>query len=106
MTSEEIISRSALATCLRQAAFARLETSVDRCAVSRFGLDAAPVSSWQRLSYRTNATDALALPEVRDQLREQGAEVVGKSPAELATYVAADIPKWAALARQAGVKPL
>jgi tripartite-type tricarboxylate transporter receptor subunit TctC len=51
-------------------------------------------------------TDALALPEVRDQLREQGAEVVGKSPAELATYVAADIPKWAALARQAGVKPL
>jgi tripartite-type tricarboxylate transporter receptor subunit TctC len=51
-------------------------------------------------------TDALALPEVRDQLREQGAEVVGNSPAELATYVAAEIPKWAALARQAGVKPL
>jgi len=50
--------------------------------------------------------DALALPEVRDQLREQGAEVVGNSPAELATYVAAEIPKWAALARQAGVKPL
>jgi tripartite-type tricarboxylate transporter receptor subunit TctC len=49
---------------------------------------------------------ALALPEVRDQLREQGAEVVGNSAAELATYVAAEIPKWAALARQAGVKPL
>src|SRR6516164_2526259 len=49
---------------------------------------------------------ALALPEVRDQLREQGAEVVGNSAAELAAYVAAEIPKWAALARQAGVKPL
>jgi tripartite-type tricarboxylate transporter receptor subunit TctC len=48
---------------------------------------------------------ALALPEVRDRLREQGAEVVGNSPAELAAYVAAEIPKWAALARQAGVKP-
>src|SRR5262249_42213980 len=48
----------------------------------------------------------LALPEVRDQLREQGAEVVGNSAAELAAYVAAEIPKWAALARQAGVKPL
>jgi tripartite-type tricarboxylate transporter receptor subunit TctC len=48
---------------------------------------------------------ALASPEVRDQLREQGAEVIGSSPAELATYVAAEIPKWAALARQAGVKP-
>jgi tripartite-type tricarboxylate transporter receptor subunit TctC len=48
---------------------------------------------------------ALAMPEVRDQLREQGAEVVGNSPTELATYVAVEIPKWAALARQAGVKP-
>jgi len=48
---------------------------------------------------------ALALPEVRDQLREQGAEVVGNSPAELANYVAAEIPKWAVLARQAGVQP-
>jgi tripartite-type tricarboxylate transporter receptor subunit TctC len=47
---------------------------------------------------------ALALPEVRDRLREQGAEVVGNSPAELATYVASEIPKWAALARQAGVQ--
>jgi tripartite-type tricarboxylate transporter receptor subunit TctC len=48
---------------------------------------------------------ALALPEIRDRLHEQGAEVVGNSPAELTAYVAAEIPKWAALARQAGVKP-
>jgi tripartite-type tricarboxylate transporter receptor subunit TctC len=47
---------------------------------------------------------ALALPEVQDRLHEQGAEVVGNSPAELAAYVAAEIPKWASLARQAGVK--
>ena len=48
---------------------------------------------------------ALGLPEVRDKLSEQGAEVVANSPAELAAYVAAEIPKWTALARQAGVKP-
>jgi tripartite-type tricarboxylate transporter receptor subunit TctC len=47
---------------------------------------------------------ALTLPEVRDRLREAGAEVVGNSPAELAAYVAAEIPKWTALAREAGVK--
>jgi tripartite-type tricarboxylate transporter receptor subunit TctC len=47
----------------------------------------------------------LALPDVRDRLREQGAEAVGNSSTELAAYVAAEIPKWAALARQAGVKP-
>jgi tripartite-type tricarboxylate transporter receptor subunit TctC len=51
------------------------------------------------------AVAALALPDVRDQLREQGAEVVGNSSAELAAYVTSEIPKWAALARQAGIKP-
>jgi tripartite-type tricarboxylate transporter receptor subunit TctC len=51
------------------------------------------------------AVAALALPDLRDRLREQGAEVVGSSSAELGAYVAAEIPKWAALARQAGVKP-
>ena len=50
------------------------------------------------------AVAALALPDVRERLREQGAEVVGNSSAELAAYVATEIPKWAALARQAGVK--
>jgi tripartite-type tricarboxylate transporter receptor subunit TctC len=48
---------------------------------------------------------ALALPDVRERLREQGAEPVGDSSTELATYVAAEIPKWAAQARQAGVTP-
>jgi tripartite-type tricarboxylate transporter receptor subunit TctC len=50
------------------------------------------------------AVAALALADVRDRLREQGADVVGNSSAELAAYVAAEIPKWTALARQAGVK--
>jgi tripartite-type tricarboxylate transporter receptor subunit TctC len=48
---------------------------------------------------------ALALTDLRDRLREQGAEVVGNSSAELGSYVAAEIPKWQALAHQAGVKP-
>lgn len=47
---------------------------------------------------------ALALPDVRDKLHEQGAEVVGNSSDELAAYVATEIPKWTTLARQAGVK--
>jgi tripartite-type tricarboxylate transporter receptor subunit TctC len=47
----------------------------------------------------------MSLPDVRDRLHKQGAEVVGNSSAELAAYVAAEIPKWAALARRAGVKP-
>jgi tripartite-type tricarboxylate transporter receptor subunit TctC len=63
----------------------------------------APAPILTRLHDATIA--ALASPEVREKLSEQGAEVVGNSPAELAAYVAAEIPKWAVLARQAGVKP-
>jgi tripartite-type tricarboxylate transporter receptor subunit TctC len=63
----------------------------------------APASIVARLHDAT--VDALALPEVRGRLHEQGAEVVGNSPAELAAYVAAEIPKWRVLAQQAGVKP-
>jgi tripartite-type tricarboxylate transporter receptor subunit TctC len=62
-----------------------------------------PAPILARLNEATVAV--LKLPDVRDRLREQGAEVVGNSQAELAAYVAAEIPKWAALARQAGVKP-
>jgi tripartite-type tricarboxylate transporter receptor subunit TctC len=50
------------------------------------------------------AAAALALPEVRDKVREQGAEVIGSSSADLAAYVGTEIQKWTALARQAGVK--
>jgi tripartite-type tricarboxylate transporter receptor subunit TctC len=62
-----------------------------------------PAPTLARLHDATIA--ALTLPEVHDQLREQGAEVVGNSPAELSAYVTAEIPKWAALAHQAGVQP-
>jgi tripartite-type tricarboxylate transporter receptor subunit TctC len=62
-----------------------------------------PAPILKRLHDATTA--ALALPDARDRLREQGAEVVGNSPAELAAYIAAEIPKWATLARQAAVKP-
>jgi tripartite-type tricarboxylate transporter receptor subunit TctC len=62
-----------------------------------------PASIVARLHDAT--VDALALPEVHGRLHEQGAEVVGNSPAELAAYVAAEIPKWRVLAQQAGVKP-
>jgi tripartite-type tricarboxylate transporter receptor subunit TctC len=61
-----------------------------------------PVSILARL--HDTAAAALALPDVRDKVREQGAEVIGSSSDELAAYVATEIPKWTALARQAGVK--
>jgi tripartite-type tricarboxylate transporter receptor subunit TctC len=68
-----------------------------------FAPAATPAAIVSRLHKATTAV--LAVAEVRDRLREQGAEVVGSTPAELANYVGTEIPKWAALAHEAGITP-
>jgi tripartite-type tricarboxylate transporter receptor subunit TctC len=69
---------------------------------SLFAPAGTPAPILTRLHEATVA--AIDLPEVRDKLHQQGAEVVGNNPAELAAYVSTEIPKWAALVRQADVK--
>jgi hypothetical protein len=59
---------------------------------TRIALAGTPLPILSRVHDATVA--ALGLPEVREQLREQGAEVVGGTPAELAAYVAAETPSW------------
>jgi tripartite-type tricarboxylate transporter receptor subunit TctC len=95
--------RSAIMPDIPTTAEAGFPALVAENSYALFAPAGTPIPILTRLHEATVA--ALALPEVRDQLREQGAEVVGGSPAELAAYVAAEIPKWAALARQAGVQP-
>jgi tripartite-type tricarboxylate transporter receptor subunit TctC len=95
--------RSAIMPEIPTTAEAGLPSLVADNSYALFAPAGTPAPILARLHDATVA--ALALPGVRDQLREQGAEVVGNSPAELAAYVTAEIPKWAALARQAGVKP-
>src|SRR5262245_52832052 len=95
--------RSTIMPDIPTTAEAGFPSLVDDSSYALFPPAGTPASILTRLHDATVA--ALALPAVRDQLREQGAEVVGNSPAELAAYVTAEIPKWAALARQAGVKP-
>jgi tripartite-type tricarboxylate transporter receptor subunit TctC len=93
--------RSAIMPEVPTAAEAGFPSLVADNSYALFAPAGTPTPILARLHNATVA--ALALPDVRDKLREQGAEVVGNSPAELAAYVAAEIPKWAALARQAGV---
>jgi tripartite-type tricarboxylate transporter receptor subunit TctC len=45
----------------------------------------------------------LALPEVKAQLLEQGAEPVGDTPEHFAEVIRADLTKWAALIEKAGI---
>jgi tripartite-type tricarboxylate transporter receptor subunit TctC len=47
---------------------------------------------------------ALEDPSVRQKLTAQGAEVRGTTPEEAATFVAAEMTKWAKVVKEAGVK--
>ena len=43
-------------------------------------------------------------PEVRKSLTSLGVDVVGNTPEDLAAYIQAEIPKWAAIVKASGAK--
>ncbi len=47
---------------------------------------------------------ALALPDLRAKLTDLGLEVVGNSPDEFAAVIKSEIPKWANVIKEAGIK--
>ncbi|MFT3819991.1 MAG: tripartite tricarboxylate transporter substrate binding protein [Rubrivivax sp.] len=49
--------------------------------------------------------ETVADPDIREKLLAQGAEGVGGTPEKLGQMVAAEIPKWTKLAREANIKP-
>jgi tripartite-type tricarboxylate transporter receptor subunit TctC len=48
---------------------------------------------------------ALALPDVRAKLADLGLERIGNSPDEFAAVIKAEIPKWAKVIKDSGIKP-
>lgn len=47
----------------------------------------------------------LALPEIQGRLAQQGLEAQTGTPAQLGALVRSDIPKWAKVIKEAGIKP-
>jgi len=47
---------------------------------------------------------ALALPDLRVKLADLGLETIGKSPDEFAAVIRSEIPKWAKVIKEAGIK--
>ena len=47
---------------------------------------------------------ALSLPDVRERLSTEGAELVGNSPAEFDAFVRRELPKWAKIVKLSGAK--
>jgi tripartite-type tricarboxylate transporter receptor subunit TctC len=48
---------------------------------------------------------ALALPDPRAKLADLGLEVIGNSPDEFAAFIKSEIPKWAKVIKESGIKP-
>ena len=44
-------------------------------------------------------------PEFNEVLASEGARAVGNTPAELDAVIRADVRKWAAVVKEAGVRP-
>jgi tripartite-type tricarboxylate transporter receptor subunit TctC len=61
-----------------------------------------PASIIRKLHVET--VRALRLPDVRDTLAQNGMETIGNSPEEFAAIIKSEIPKWAKLIRESGIK--
>ena len=46
----------------------------------------------------------LAMPDARKRLEDLGLDVIGSSPAEFSALIAKEIPEWAKVIREAGIK--
>ena len=74
-------------------------------AVPWFGLMApagTPASIVERLHRDT--VRVLALPDIRKKFDELGLDIVGSSPVEFAALIKAEIPQWAKVIKEAGIK--
>ncbi len=52
----------------------------------------------------TEVVRVLRIPEVRDQLSSQGADIVGNSPEQFAAWIRAEVKKWAEVVKVSGAK--
>ena len=100
----------AVSTLKRSAAFPDVPT-MQEAGVPDFEVDSwyamfvpakTPRAIIERLNQALNAV--VADPEVKAQLLAQGAEGVGGTPERLGQAVAAELPKWAKLAKDANIK--
>ena len=100
----------AVSTVKRSAAFPDVPT-MQEAGVADFEVDSwyamlvparTPKAIIDKLNKALNPV--LAEPAIRAQLLEQGAEAVGGTPEALGKVIAAELPKWAKLAKDANIK--
>jgi tripartite-type tricarboxylate transporter receptor subunit TctC len=100
----------AVSTLKRSAAFPNVPT-MQEAGIADFEVDSwyamfvpakTPKAIIERLNKALN--EVVSDPEIREKLLAQGAEGVGGTPEKLGQTVAAEIPKWIKLAKDANIK--
>ena len=98
----------AVTTSRRSATFPDLPT------VAETGVKGFEATTWhgvvvtagtpQAVIDRLNAeiNKILKMPDMRERLRNQGAEIIGGTPQQFAAYIQAEIPKWAKVIKDSG----
>lgn len=100
----------AVSTVKRSAAFPDVPT-MQESGISDFEVDSwyamfVPAKTPRAVIDRLNAAlnTVLKEPEIRERLLAQGSEAVGGTPEQLGAVVNAELPKWAKLIKDAGIK--
>jgi tripartite-type tricarboxylate transporter receptor subunit TctC len=100
----------AVSTTKRSPAFPDVPT-MQEAGVADFEVDSwyamlVPVKTPRAIIDRLNKAlnTVLAEPAIRAQLLDQGADAVGGTPEALAKVIAAEVPKWVKLAKDANIK--
>lgn len=100
----------AVSTLKRSAAFPDVPT-MQEAGIPDFEVDSwyamfVPAKTPRAVIDRLNAAlnTVLKEPEIREKLLAQGSEAVGGTPEQLGAVVSAELPKWAKLVKDAGIK--
>jgi len=100
----------AVSTVKRSAAFPDVPT-MQEAGIPDFEVDSwyamfVPAKTPRAVIDRLNAAlnTVLKEPEIREKLLAQGSEAVGGAPERLGAVVSAELPKWAKLVKDAGIK--
>jgi tripartite-type tricarboxylate transporter receptor subunit TctC len=74
-------------------------------ALQWFGI-LAPAGTPKEIVARLNGeiVKILRLPEVRERMSSLGAEIVGSTPEQFASFLKADTAKWAKIVKESGAK--
>lgn len=95
----------------------RVSTAPDIPTVAESGLPGFEAATWFGLfapaatprdivvKLNTESVSALNVPEVKDRMAGQGLFVVANTPEQFSAFLKTEIPRWAKVVKDAGVKP-